>query len=83
MKCERCLIIYSLTSDGLPVAYTVEELYDRVVELKTQIKSDKQQLIELQTLFSYVRKMMDSVAETSFLGETYLKADVSLIEFYC
>ena len=77
------MIIYSLTSDGLPVAYTVEELYDRVVELKTQIKSDKQQLIELQTLFSYVRKMMDSVAETSFLGETYLKADVSLIAFYC
>ena len=77
------MIIYSLTSDGLPIAYTVEELYDRVVELKTQIKSDKQQLIELQTLFSYVRKMMDSVAETSFLGETYLKADVSLIAFYC
>ena len=70
------MIIYSLTSDGLPIAYTVEELYDRVVELKTQMKSDKQQLIELQTLFSYVRKMMDSVAETSFLGETYLKADV-------
>ena len=77
------MIIYSLTSDGLPIAYTVEELYDRVVELKTQMKSDKQQLIELQTLFSYVRKMMDSVAETSFLGETYLKADVSLIAFYC
>ena len=77
------MIIYSLTSDGLPVAYTVEELYDRVVELKTQMKSDKQQLIELQTLFSYVRKMMDSVAETSFLGETYLKADVSWIAFYC
>ena len=76
------MIIFSLTSDGLPVAYTVEELYDRVVELKTQIKSDKQQLIELQTLFSYVRKMMDSVAETSFLGETYLKADVYLIAFY-
>ena len=49
----------------------MEELYDRVVELKTQIKSDKQQLIELQTLFSYVIKMMDSVAETSFLGEPH------------
>ena len=46
----------------------MEELYDRVVQLKMQIKLDKQQLIELQTLFSYVRKMMDSVAETSFLG---------------
>ena len=76
------MIIYSLTSDGLPVAYTVEELYDRVVELKTQIKSDKQQLVELQTLFSYVRKMMDSVAETSFLGETYLKAEISMTAFY-
>ena len=52
------------------MAYTKEELYDRVVDLKMQIKSDKQQLIELHTLFSYVRKMMDSVAETSFLGET-------------
>lgn len=46
----------------------MEELYDRVVDLKMQIKSDKQQLIELHTLFSYVRKLMDSVAETAFLG---------------
>lgn len=65
---------FSLTSDGLPVAYTMEELYDRVVDLKMQIKSDKQQLIELHTLFSYVRKLMDSVAETSFLGETISRA---------
>jgi len=70
--------LLSLTSDGLPVAYTVEELYDRVVELKTQMKSDKQQLIELQTLFSYVRKMMDSVAETSFLvGAEYVSLQAS------
>ena len=65
---------FSLTSDGLPVAYTMEELYDRVVDLKMQIKSDKQQLIELHTLFYYVRKLMDSVAETSFLGETISRA---------
>jgi len=70
--------LLSLTSDGLPIAYTMEELYDRVVQLKMQIKLDKQQLIELQTLFSYVRKMMDSVAETSFLvGAEYASLQAS------
>ena len=56
-----------MTADGLPIAYTQEELYDKVIFLKTQIKQDKGQLVELETLFSYVRKMMDSVAETAFL----------------
>ena len=62
------LNINSLSCDGLPIAYTREELYDKVVQLKTDIKKDKQQLVELQSLFLYVSKMMDSVAETSFLG---------------
>ena len=57
-----------MTADGLPIAFTQEELYDKVISLKTQIKQDKAQLVELETLFSYVKKMMDSVAETSFLG---------------
>ena len=61
----------SLTSDGLPISYTQEELYDRVVSLRTNIKQEKQQLTELQFLFNYVRKMMESVAETSFLGLFY------------
>ena len=68
IKYFKFICSLSLTSDGLPVAYTREELYDRVSELKIQIKRDKSNLTELHTLFSYVRKMMDSVAETSFLG---------------
>ena len=64
------MFCFSLTSDGLPIAYTREELYDRVVQLRMEIKNDKQQLTELNILFSYVKKMMDSVAETSFLGRT-------------
>ena len=59
---------YSMTGDGLPIAYTQEELYDAVVSLRSQIKKDKELLSELDILFSYVSKLMDSVAETSFLG---------------
>ena len=59
---------FSMTGDGLPIAYTQEELYDAVVSLRSQIKKDKELLSELDILFSYVSKLMDSVAETSFLG---------------
>lgn len=67
-----------MTADGLPIAYTQEELYDKVISLKTQMKQDKAQLVELETLFSYVRKMIDSVAETSFLvGAEYASLEAS------
>ena len=59
---------FSMTGDGLPIAYTQEELYDAVVSLRSQIKKDKELLSEPDILFSYVSKLMDSVAETSFLG---------------
>ena len=59
----------SMTGDGLPIAYTQEELYDTVVTLRSRIKKDKELLSELDILFSYVSKLVDSVAETSFLGE--------------
>ena len=58
-----------MTGDGLPIAYTQEELYDTVVTLRSRIKKDKELLSELDILFSYVSKLVDSVAETSFLGE--------------
>ena len=58
-----------MTGDGLPIAYTQEELYDNVVTLRSQIRKDKELLSELDILFSYVSKLVDSVAETSFLGE--------------
>ena len=60
----------SMTGDGLPIAYTQEELYDEVVNLRSRTKKDKELLSELDILFSYVSKLLDSVAETSFLGIT-------------
>ena len=57
-----------MTGDGLPIAYTQEELYDTVVTLRSRIKKDKDLLAELDLLFSFVGKLLDSVAETSFLG---------------
>ena len=59
-----------MTGDGLPIAYTQEELYDEVVNLRSRTKKDKELLSELDILFSYVSKLLDSVAETSFLGIT-------------
>ena len=60
--------LLSLTGDGLPIAYTSQEIYDRVVTLRSMIKEEKNSLIELTVLYSYVRKLMNSVAETAFLG---------------
>ena len=59
-----------MTGDGLPIAYTQEELYDTVVTLRSQIRKEKELLSELDILFSFVSKLLDSVAETSFLGIT-------------
>ena len=59
-----------MTGDGLPIAYTQEELYDTVVTLRSRIRKDKELLSELDILFSFVSKLLDSVAETSFLGIT-------------
>jgi len=73
--CSRsyCMHITSLASlltmgsDGLPLAYTNEEIYDKVVELRAVLRKEKATLIELGVLFAYIRKLMDSVAETAFL----------------
>jgi len=59
--------LLTMASDGLPLAYTSEEMYDKVVELKGILKKEKVTLIELEVLFTYIRKLMDSVAETAFL----------------
>ena len=66
----RLTALISMTGDGLPIAYTQEELYDTVVTLRSQIKKDKELLSELDILFSFVSKLLDSVAETAFLGIT-------------
>jgi len=63
----RLTAIISMTGDGLPIAYTQEEIYDTVVRLRAEIKKDKEQLSELDILFCYVSKLLDSVAETSYL----------------
>ena len=43
-----------MTGDGLPIAYTQEELYDTVVSLRSRIKKDKELLAEMDLLFSFV-----------------------------
>ena len=56
----------------------MEELYDRVVDLKMQIKSDKQQLIELHTLFSYVSDTTTYIVATC-LGQDVLSPSKSAL----
>jgi len=59
--------LLTIASDGLPIAYTNEEVYEKVVQLRAIIKKEKATLLELGVLFSYIKKLMDSVAETAFL----------------
>jgi len=70
--------LLTMSSDGLPLAYSSMEIYDMVVELRGIIKMEKEALLELGTFFTYVRKLMDSVAETSFLvGADYASLQAS------
>eukprot|EP00090_Calanus_glacialis_P003417 TRINITY_DN12530_c0_g1_i1.p1 TRINITY_DN12530_c0_g1~~TRINITY_DN12530_c0_g1_i1.p1 ORF type:complete len:215 (+),score=95.73 TRINITY_DN12530_c0_g1_i1:280-924(+) len=57
-----------MAHDGLPLAYTSQEIYDNVVELRGILKREKTALVELGVFFTYMRKLMDSVAETAFLA---------------
>jgi len=59
--------LLTIANDGLPLAYTSEEVYEKVVQLRAVIKKEKATLIELGVLFTYIKKLMDSVAETAFL----------------
>lgn len=59
--------IFDMTVDKLPVAYTNQEIYDKLVDLRCKIKKERESLTELRILFNYVKKLMDSAAETSFL----------------
>jgi len=59
--------LLAIANDGLPIAYTSEEVYEKVVQLRAIIKKEKATLIELGVLFTYIKKLMDSVAETAFL----------------
>jgi hypothetical protein len=40
------------------------------VELRNILKKEKVVLVELGVFFTYVRKLVDSVAETAFLGQS-------------
>ena len=56
-----------MAHDGLPLAYTSEEIYDKVGVLRGILKMEKTALVELGVFFTYMRKMMNSLAETTFL----------------
>ena len=45
-----------------------QELYESMVRLRLEVKSERQQLYDLKLLFQYVRKLMEASAEISFLG---------------
>jgi len=70
--------LLTMSCDGLPLAYTSQELYDKVVELRGITKKEKEALLELGVFFTYVRKLLDSVAETAFLvGAEYASLQAS------
>ena len=73
----------SMTGDGLPLAYTQEELYDTVVTLRSQVKKERELLFELDILFSFVSKLLDSVAETAFLGNSSSRVTRNMKHLLC
>ena len=55
--------LLTMAHDGLPLAYTSQEIYDNVVELRGILKREKTALVELGVFFTYMRKLMDSVED--------------------
>ena len=45
-----------LGSDGLPLAYTSSEIYDKMVELRMDLRREKQQLAELNLFFGCCKR---------------------------
>jgi hypothetical protein len=70
--------IFELGGDGLPLVMTSQQIYEKMVSLKSQINSEKKAVQELHLLFIYVQKLMDAAAETSFLvGADYASVQAS------
>jgi hypothetical protein len=55
-----------MAHDWLPLAYTNQEM---IYDIRGILKKEKIALVELGVFFTYMRKLMDSVAETAFLGQ--------------
>ena len=62
------VMLLTLNEDGLPTAYSNQEVYERLSELRSTVKTEKSTLIELELLFTYVKRLLDAAAETAFLG---------------
>ena len=60
--------LLELGGDGLPLAYTSSEIYDKMVQLRMDLRREKQQLAELDLLFGCCRRVMENAGETAFLA---------------
>ena len=59
--------LLELGGDGLPLAYTSAEIYDKMVDLKSDLKREKQQLADLNLLFGCCKRVLENAGETAFL----------------
>ena len=46
-----------------------DELYDKMVKLKLQIKEERLQLHEMELIYQYSKKLLESSIEVSFIGK--------------
>jgi len=77
-KVGRLISLYNMGDDGLPPVMANQQMYQQMVELKIQVSSDKKNVQDLDLLFSYVQKLVDAAAETSFLiGADYASVQAS------
>eukprot|EP00088_Acartia_fossae_P034401 TRINITY_DN3532_c0_g1_i18.p1 TRINITY_DN3532_c0_g1~~TRINITY_DN3532_c0_g1_i18.p1 ORF type:complete len:366 (-),score=69.41 TRINITY_DN3532_c0_g1_i18:91-1188(-) len=70
--------IYEMQSDNLPMIFSNQELYNKMVELKIKIKEDTVKLTELCLLLDYAKKLLETAVETCFLvGNSHLASSAS------
>merc|ERR1719237_2039218 len=55
--------LLELGGDGLTLAYTSSEIYDKMVELRMDLRREKQQLAELNLLFGCCRRVLEKAGE--------------------
>ena len=59
--------LLELGGDGLPLAYTSSEIYDKMVDLRLELRREKRQLAELNLLFGCCKRVLENAGETAFL----------------
>ena len=65
----KSTVIYVKIREILLIKSFSDELYDKMVKLKLQIKEERLQLHEVEIIYQYSKKLLESSIEVSFIGK--------------